>query len=342
MIVLRRSVAMLAAGLLATTTLHARTIQFAGTAASPTDGVLVLPVEQGKPLSGLAASIDQSLGGALGKAIGNAAFEGKKKSSLNLYSLGGFSRITLIGVGDKPLARTDLEDFGGQVATILREAKAADVKVAVPAADATAAAQTAVGADLGFYSFDSYREKKKASSGTLTLLTSDPGAAKTAWEKSWQPLTTGVRFTRDLVSEPSNIKTPEWIVAQTRTAFANVPNVTIEVMDVPTMQKLGMGLIIGVGQGSARPPRMMIVRYTGNGNAAPVVITGKGITFDSGGISLKEPTAMWRMRYDMAGLPQPSARCWRRQNVVRKQMRLLLQRLRRICPATMPSGQVTC
>jgi leucyl aminopeptidase len=103
------------------------------------------------------------------------------------------------------------------------------------------------------------------------------------------------------VSEPSNIKTPEWIVDQTRKAFATVPNISIEVLDVPAMQKLGMGLILGVGQGSSRAPRMMIVRYTGNGNAAPVVITGKGITFDSGGISLKDAAAMWRMRYDMAG-----------------------------------------
>jgi leucyl aminopeptidase len=279
---------------------NARTVQFAS-GSLPTTGVLVIPATEGKSLTGIADSLNKATAGALEKAIAAAAFEGKAGQTLNLYGFGGYQRLTLIGVGDKPMGRPELEAFGGNVASAVQKDKTAGITIALPATDATGAAQVALGADLGFYSFDAYREKKKASVGTLTLLTADPAGAKTAWEKSWQPLTVGVRFTRDIVSEPSNIKTPEWIVAQTRTAFANVPNVTIEVMDVPAMQKQGMGLIIGVGQGSARPPRMMIVRYTGNGNAAPVVITGKGITFDTGGISLKEPAAMWRMRYDMAG-----------------------------------------
>jgi leucyl aminopeptidase len=300
MIAFRRFVLISTASLAFTPSLAARTIQFASQGA-PADGALVLPVAQGKPLSGVALQVSQLTGGALERAIKSASFEGKKKSSLNLYGLGSFNRVTLIGVGDKPLTRADLEEYGGQVATLLREDKAADVKVVVPAADATSAAQTAVGADLGFYSFDSYRDKKQASKGTLTLLTADPATAKNAWEKDWQSLTFGVRFTRDLVSEPSNIKTPQWIVTQAQKAFAGVPNVTLEVMDVPAMQKQNMGLIVGVGQGSVRPPRMLIVRYTGHGTAAPVVITGKGITFDSGGISLKDPAGMWRMRYDMAG-----------------------------------------
>ncbi len=305
MILCRLANASVAFGLLTSTALEARTIQFTGLTAVPSSGVVVLPIEQGKPLLGVAASINQSLSGGLEKAIKGAGFEAKKKTSLTLYGLGGFSRITLIGVGDKPLSRIDFEDFGGQVATLLREEKAAEVRMVVPIADAasatTGAAQVAVGADLGFYTFDNYRDKENAPTGKLTLLIADPAAAKKTWEKDWQPLTVGVRFTRDLVSEPSNIKTPKWIVSQTQKAFASVPNVSIEVMDVPAMQKSGMGLMIGVGQGSSRPPRMLIVRYTGNGKAAPVVITGKGITFDSGGISLKDPLAMWRMRYDMAG-----------------------------------------
>jgi leucyl aminopeptidase len=104
-----------------------------------------------------------------------------------------------------------------------------------------------------------------------------------------------------LITEPANAVYPESFVERTRAAFAGEQNVSIEVLDVPAMQKLGMGGMLSVGLGSARPPRLLLVRYRGAGDAAPVAFVGKGITFDSGGISIKPAENMWRMKYDMSG-----------------------------------------
>ena len=115
-------------------------------------------------------------------------------------------------------------------------------------------------------------------------------------------LADAVVFARDLVAEPANIVYPESFVDRTRAAFAGVAGVRIEVLDVAAMEKLGMGAILSVGKGSVRPPRLLVVEYKGAGAPAkPIVLPGKGITFDSGGISLKGGNGMWRMKNDMAG-----------------------------------------
>jgi leucyl aminopeptidase len=113
-------------------------------------------------------------------------------------------------------------------------------------------------------------------------------------------LAEGVRFARDLVNEPANVIYPASFVARTRAAFEGVENVTIEVLDQADMRSLGMGAIAGVGQGSPRGARLMLVTYRG-ANTAPMVLAGKGITFDTGGISIKSNTGMWEMKGDMSG-----------------------------------------
>src|SRR5690606_16876059 len=109
------------------------------------------------------------------------------------------------------------------------------------------------------------------------------------------------KFARDLVTEPANALWPEVFVARVREQARGLP-VNIEVLDVPAMERLGMGGILAVGQGSARPPRLLLVSYQGGAAGdAPLAFVGKGITFDSGGISLKPGSDMWRMKYDMTG-----------------------------------------
>src|SRR5690606_6142404 len=122
------------------------------------------------------------------------------------------------------------------------------------------------------------------------------------YEAQRAPVSRAVFFARDLISEPASVNYPESFVQRAREAFAGLPNVRIEVLDVPAMEKLGMGGILAVGRGSVRPPRLLVVRYDGGErNAAPLAFVGKGITFDSGGISLKDGRGMWRMKYDMSG-----------------------------------------
>jgi leucyl aminopeptidase len=95
---------------------------------------------------------------------------------------------------------------------------------------------------------------------------------------------------------------PESFVERARAALRGVPGVSIEVLDVPAMQRLGMGSLLAVGQGSQRPPRLLVMRYRGGAaDEAPVAFVGKGITFDTGGISIKPSLNLWTMKYDMTG-----------------------------------------
>ena len=112
-----------------------------------------------------------------------------------------------------------------------------------------------------------------------------------------------MQWTRDVSNLPANLMYPQAFVDSARAAFAGVPGVTIEVLDEAALKRLGMGALSGVGMGSVRPPRLLVVRYRGAGATAaqPLVLAGKGITFDSGGISIKGSSGMGEMKMDMSG-----------------------------------------
>ncbi|MEO8011774.1 MAG: leucyl aminopeptidase, partial [Dokdonella sp.] len=137
--------------------------------------------------------------------------------------------------------------------------------------------------------------------GKFVVRVSDALAAQAGWRRDGQPLAEGVTFARNLVTEPANAIYPESFVERTQAAFKGVAGVSLEILDAAAMEKIGMGSILAVGQGSVRPPRLLLVRYKGAGNDAPIALVGKGITFDSGGISIKPSENLWRMKYDMAG-----------------------------------------
>ena len=134
-----------------------------------------------------------------------------------------------------------------------------------------------------------------------TTIVSDARGAHDLYARRGRAIVDAMALTRDLSNEPANVVYPEVFVQRVRAAFAGVPGVSIRVLDVPAMERLGMGAILGVGRGSARPPRMLIVSYRGRGapEGGPIVLAGKGITFDSGGLSLK--TSMTDMEMDKSG-----------------------------------------
>ena len=264
-------------------------------AQAPTSGTLVLPLANEADLDRVGASLDAATRAAVARALAAAEFDYKAKSTVALRGLGTHDRLLVVGLGDKPLAAVDLQNLGG---TVAREtAKDKSVALVATALPATAAADVALGYRLGGYRFDRYLAPKSGDQRTAALAI--VGSGDVAAEAS---VAEAVAFARDLIVEPANIVYPESFVARTREAFAGVPGVRIEALDVPAMQKLGMGAILGVGQGSQRPPRMLVVEYRGPGAPErPIVLAGKGITFDSGGISLKPGTGMWKMKDDMAG-----------------------------------------
>ncbi|MGY0632850.1 leucyl aminopeptidase [Luteimonas sp. A478] len=275
----------------------------------PETGTVAIPVREGNVASGAFADLDAATGGALQRAVDASGFKGRSESKLDLPGIGNFDRVLLIGVGKDEVTPRVLEDFGGLVGQDGARSTAPRIEVLWRGDEAGVASHVAFGAALGQYRFDKYRSDSgdddsapRAGQGELVIRTPAGAAAAADYESQWKPVAEAVAFSRDLVTEPGNVIWPETFVERAREALDGLPNVTIEVLDEKAMERLGMGSILAVGQGSQRPPRMMVVRYNGgNAGDAPVAFVGKGITFDTGGISIKGSSGMWRMKYDMTG-----------------------------------------
>ena len=275
-----------------------RPVEFA--AQAPTEGTLVIPLRNADHLAHAADTLDPPSRAAIARSLAAAEFDFKRDSTLSLRGIGPWTEIIVIGVGEPPFEARYLQDVGGTAAQEAGKGRLTVLTETIPSAIPDGGLQIATGAVLGGYSFDRYKAKKEdRAAAPVTIVTGD-GEAGERFRRRWAALAEAVTFTRDLATEPANVLFPAEFVARTRTAFRGVANVSIDVLDVPAMERLGMGSILAVGRGSARPPRMLIVHYRG-ASGAPVALVGKGITFDSGGISIKPGSGMWLMKGDMAG-----------------------------------------
>jgi len=282
--------------LLAAAPAHAqRMVDFAATA--PTSGTLVLPLSNAAEIATRAPGLDAAARDAVARALTAQEFDYEQGSTATVAAAGGYRSVVVIGMGSDTLAATDLHELGAVAA---RETKGATGPVAIAAGGLPegAAAELGLGARLGGYAFDTYKAKDAEAAAPARITVIGTGGAN--WDRRNAALADGVALARDLISEPANVIYPESFVDRTRKAMAGTRGVTIEVLDEAQMERMGMGAILSVGKGSARPPRMLVVHYRGS-NAQPVVLAGKGITFDTGGISIKPSSGMWRMKGDMAG-----------------------------------------
>jgi leucyl aminopeptidase len=169
--------------------------------------------------------------------------------------------------------------------------------------DADTAARAALAAALRSWRYDRYRtklkDKHKPTLKTVTIVGGGEGA-EARWNDRWKPVYEGVDFTRGLVTEPANIIYPESFVDRCRD-LAKL-GIEMEVLDGEQMKSLGMGALLGVAQGSVRDPRLLVLRWNGGAQGtAPVAFVGKGVTFDTGGISIKPAQGMEAMKWDMGG-----------------------------------------
>ena len=276
--------------------------------ARPTKGLVVLPVGMDGALTGRSKDADKASNGALSKAIGLAKFKGDMGETLTLYDAGPFEAVLLIGTGEGLKTATDVRTYGAHAASGTA-GWAEPAKVIVPDAGDVAldATEAAIGARLGSYNFGKWGAVEADEAETpapqgLIFLSPKPADAKAAFQTEGEAILAGVTFARDLISTPSNIKTPEWFAQEVQQAFAGMPRVTVTVLDEKQIADLGMGALYGTGQGSTRPPRLVAIEYKGGKEGdAPIAFVGKGITFDTGGISIKPNDGMWRMRSDMSG-----------------------------------------
>lgn len=284
-------------------------IKFAAPAL-PAKGVLVVLASEGAHLMSSGTEANKRCNGQLTKAMAAAKFEAKRDSVLDVLAPGGgFDRIFVVGLGaPDTLAEKEMELLGGVIAGALQsaKAKAANVAVELPAKSKMkiedAAALVASGASLRVYSFDSYKTKKADKAPQLeeiTILSNSAAKAK----KAFEPLSAireGVHLARNLVNEPANILVP--IEFASRAKALSKSGVEIEILTPAQMKKLGMGALLGVAQGSPNQPRLVIMKWNGGKKGdKPVAFIGKGVTFDTGGISIKPASGMEDMKGDMGG-----------------------------------------
>ena len=282
-------------------------------AAMPGSGALALLVAEGADPAGLVSEADAACGGALARAFAAAKFIGKKGSTCTVLAPGaGLTRVVAIGLGkDAELTAFGVEEAGGAAAAAL--ANEAEAAIATGTLAPEHAAAAAMGAALRSYRFDRYRTKEKPEDkpklSSLTVLCADPAASVAAWAPM-QAVASGVVLARDLVSEPPNVLFPAEM-ADRCLALEDL-GVKVEVFGPKEMDKLGFGMLMGVSLGSATEPRMVVMRWNGasggKGKAkkgapksAPLAFIGKGVTFDTGGISIKSAGGMEDMKWDMAG-----------------------------------------
>ncbi len=280
-------------------------------AALPKIGAIVVPLFEDGPREGVFAALDKATGGALSKAADAAAFTGKKDQLLDIVAPSGLgaSRILLAGAGkEKDFTALGAERLGGVVAAKLLGTREKAAAVALDGFSASAVsedelpARIAFGARLKTYRFDKYRTKlEKDQKPALAKLAIHTGAnkAKTLYG-DLDKIADGVFLTRDLVSEPPNVLYPESFAERCRKL--EELGVKVTVLGETQMKKLGMGSLLGVGQGSARESKLVAMEWMGGKKgAAPVAFVGKGVTFDTGGISLKPGPGMEDMKWDMGG-----------------------------------------
>jgi leucyl aminopeptidase len=277
--------------------------------ALPKSGALALLVYEGEKPSGLWQQTDEATGGALSRAFDVAEFKGAKGKTCMILAPGAnLTRVLAVGLG-KPAEVTPkiLEEAGGAIITAL--SKESSLAVATNTLVARQAAEIALGAVLRTYRFDRYRTKEKAEDkpklSKLTVLTGEAAKAKAAWEPM-EATARGVFLTRDLVSEPPNVLNPPEMAERCR-KLTDL-GLKVEIFGPKEMTKLGFGALLGVSQGSVQEPRMVVMTWNGAGGSGrgkakdkPVVFVGKGVTFDTGGISIKPAAGMEDMKWDMAG-----------------------------------------
>ena len=277
----------------------------------------VVGIYESRKLTAAALAVDTAAGGLLTSVLKRGDMEGKLASTLMLHSVPGIEsdRVLLVGLGKE--RELDVAGYRKAVAAAVRALKGTGAasaamylaELAVKKVDITKKVAHLVETVMdATYKFDSMKgkqkdDKPKAKSLTKVLLSLAKADIKAgeAGVKQGLSVAAGVAFAKDLGNLPPNVCTPTYLAEQA-IALGKASDLHVQVLDRPEMEKLGMGSFLGVAQGSRQPPKLIVMQHKkGKKNQKPVVLVGKGITFDTGGISLKPGAEMDEMKYDMCG-----------------------------------------
>ena len=268
----------------------------------PSDGVLIASIANKD-------SLPDGIEPALAEGAKRARFKGSAGQVVDGFVErdGKVLRVALAGAGDPKAKdrRANLEKAGGALAAKFLTSGESTIALDLTGADLSAedAAAVLLGLRLRAWRWDEYRTTQKdAEKVSLkgAVVTGAPDGIEAAWTRE-SALAEGVEFTKELVTLPANVLYPESFVERCRKALEGT-GIEIIVLGDAEMEKLGMGALLGVGQGSDRPSRILAMRWNGgDAGAKPTLLVGKGVTFDSGGISIKPGAGMEDMKWDMGG-----------------------------------------
>lgn len=283
---------------------------------SPQADTAIVPIYPDLELTPQAQEINKRAGGLVAQALKrNKNFKGKNGETMviSLPDAAEFAHIVLLGLGETDeLTILKAQDAGGKLYKTLQALKSTHASLILKKRDTdvsigmeSLAAQIATGLHLRSYEFEKYKTKDEdaVKLGTFEVVIENHAGAKDIFERNAKE-TDGVFLARNLVNEPPNHLYPE--------SFADIIarelkplGVEVEILDDKKMHKMGMGAILGVGMGSIRLPRIVIMRWNvkklKKGDKGPVALVGKGVTFDTGGISIKPSAGMEEMKMDMGG-----------------------------------------
>jgi leucyl aminopeptidase len=283
---------------------------------APADGVAVVFAGEGPKLTRTAGDLDKKSKGVLAKAAEITGFKGKKDQFVDLIAPQGLNFARVILAGTDKIASFGQEDWlnlGGSVRGLLTGKEAPAAHIFLESADGKIAgadaASFALGALLRGYKFKKYKSKAKKKNGAeandrslkkIVIHCDDPKAANQAFVSA-RAILDGVTLARDLVNEPANILGPAEFAARAKALTKS--GVRVEVLGLKALQKLGMNALLAVGQGSEKPSHVVVMQWRGadSKGGAPIALVGKGVTFDTGGISLKPAAGMEDMKGDMGG-----------------------------------------
>jgi len=275
---------------------------------------LIFSIYESLKFSAELKKIDSENGGTITKAIESCGFEGKLGKFLSINGgVGSLNRVILVGVGEEKEAiesDSDLINLGGKIYSFLNKHKVKDAAFVVSGEHIGGFSPEFVAANIGYgvklksYSFDKYftkkKEEDKPSLKKLTFTLGSPKGASTKYNTLLK-IADGVYTARDLVTEPPNVLYPVSYTEKCK-ELKNL-GVKVEVLGEKEMKKLGMGALLGVGYGSIYESKLVVMQWSGatKKDKKPIAFVGKGVTFDTGGISIKPSQGMEDMKYDMAG-----------------------------------------
>ena len=275
---------------------------------------IAVGVFEARKLSAAAEALDRAAGGRIRALLGSGDMDGKAGTTRLLYHLPGIAaeRVLLVGLGkDRNVSPKDYRDAVRASVTTIQDTGSADAclylaEIPVAGRDIVwKSQQLALAAEEAAYRFEQMKSKKTGPR-RLARIVAGTGSKRDARGverglAQGQAIAAGMNLARDLGNLPGNVCTPGFL-AEEAVKLGKAWKLAVEVLERADMEKLGMGSLLSVAKGSRQPPKFIVLRYHGSGKKdRPVVLVGKGITFDTGGISLKPGPEMDEMKFDMCG-----------------------------------------